>query len=93
MTDVGGLGGIRWEDQEKIRAKVEIVTKEATDGPSSSAGLVKLIYMYYIILFINVRTKRSKSKGGKQPKKLKEDPQQKALRVSACDMCHCIVLL
>ena len=43
MTDVGGLGGIRWEDQEKIRAKVEGVAKGATDGSSSSssAGLVR----------------------------------------------------
>ena len=36
MTQIGGLGGIRWEDQEKIRSKVEGVAAETTSGASSS---------------------------------------------------------
>ena len=35
MAQVGGLGGIRWDDQQKIREKVEGGGNESTDGPSA----------------------------------------------------------
>ena len=34
MGQISGLGGIRWEDQQKIQEKVEGSGQEATDGPS-----------------------------------------------------------
>lgn len=52
MTEIGGLGGVRWEDQQTIRSKVEGVVTEATDGPSGLIDwynlLVKIINFYLI---------------------------------------------
>ena len=34
MGQISGLGGIRWEDQQKIQEKLEGSGQESTDGPS-----------------------------------------------------------
>ena len=40
-SDVGGFSSLRWEDQERIRKKMEGAGNEAADGSSSKTGKKK----------------------------------------------------